>query len=163
MPFPYLVLTDFVHLTLRHIAIAFFIAVAFGMAFALEGYTLYRFTLAGAYAIAILGINLLTGLSGQFSIGHSAFFAVGAYAMALTMQDAGLGPYVGLLAAFVAAFVAGFLFGWPALRLSLVHFAIVMTAACLVWVVGVVFFISEIQKAFSGMGGTVAALIAASS
>ncbi len=46
------------------------------------------------------------------------------------------------------------------LRLSLIHFAIVMTAACLVWVVSVVFFISEIQKAFSGMGGTVAALAA---
>lgn len=47
------------------------------------------------------------------------------------------------------------------LRLSLVHFAVVMTIACLVWVVGVVFFISEIQKAFSGMGGTFAALVAA--
>ena len=111
-------------MTPRHLAIALFVAVAFGMAFVLEGYTLYRFTLAGAFAIAILGINLLTGLSGQFSIGHSAFFAVGAYAMALTMQDAGLGPYVGLLAAGMAAFVAGFLFGWPALRLSLVHLAL---------------------------------------
>ncbi len=111
-------------MTPRQLAIVLFVAVAFGMAFVLEGYTLYRFTLAGAYAIAILGINLLTGLSGQFSIGHSAFFAVGAYAMALTMQDAGLGPYVGLLAAGAAAFVAGFLFGWPALRLSLVHLAL---------------------------------------
>ena len=40
-----------------------FAAVAFGMTFFLEGYELYRFTLAGAYALAILGINLLTGLS----------------------------------------------------------------------------------------------------
>lgn len=111
-------------MTPRQLAIALFVAIACGMAFVLEGYTLYRFTLAGAYAIAILGINLLTGLSGQFSIGHSAFFAVGAYAMALTMQDAGLGPYVGLLAAGGTAFVVGFLFGWPALRLSLVHLAL---------------------------------------
>lgn len=47
------------------------------------------------------------------------------------------------------------------LRLSLVHFTMVMTAACLVWVVSIVLFISEIQKAFSGIGGTYAALIAA--
>ncbi len=111
-------------MTSRRLAIALFVVLTAAMAFMLEGYTLYRFTLAGAYAVAILGINLLTGLSGQFSIGHSAFFAVGAYAMALTMQDAGLGPYLGLLAAGAAAFAAGFLFGWPALRLSLVHLAL---------------------------------------
>lgn len=46
------------------------------------------------------------------------------------------------------------------LRLSIVHFAIVMSIACLIWVVSIVFFISEIQRAFSGMGGTVAALVA---
>ena len=47
------------------------------------------------------------------------------------------------------------------LRLSLMHFIIVMTAACLVWVVSIVLFISQIQKAFSGIGGTYAALVAA--
>lgn len=47
------------------------------------------------------------------------------------------------------------------LRLSLVHFITVMTAACLVWVVSIVLFISEIQKAFSGIGGTYAAIVAA--
>lgn len=47
------------------------------------------------------------------------------------------------------------------LRLSLVHFIAVMTMACLIWVIGVVLFISEIQKAVAGMGGTYAALIAA--
>lgn len=46
------------------------------------------------------------------------------------------------------------------LRLSLVHFITVMTIACTIWVVGVVLFISEIQRAFSGMGGTFAALAA---
>ena len=47
------------------------------------------------------------------------------------------------------------------LRLSLLHFIAVMTAACLVWVVSIVLFISEIQKAFSGIGGIYAAIIAA--
>lgn len=47
------------------------------------------------------------------------------------------------------------------LRLSLIHFIAVMTVACLIWVVSIVLFISEIQKAFSGIGGTYAAVIAA--
>jgi branched-chain amino acid transport system permease protein len=111
-------------LTIRRAAITVIAAVAFGMTFVLEGYELYRFTLAGAYAMAILGINLLTGLSGQFSIGHSAFFAIGAYVTALTLQDTTLGPYIGLALAGVVSFVAGFLFGWPALRLSMVHLAL---------------------------------------
>ncbi|MEM7252529.1 MAG: branched-chain amino acid ABC transporter permease [Pseudomonadota bacterium] len=111
-------------MTARRVAIAAFIVVVFAMAFVLEGYVLYRFTLAGAYAMAILGINLLTGLSGQFSIGHSAFFAIGAYTTALVLQGSGLGPYIGLASAGLVAFVAGFLFGWPALRLSMVHLAL---------------------------------------
>lgn len=47
------------------------------------------------------------------------------------------------------------------LRLSLLHFTVVMTVACLIWVVSIVLFISEIQKAFSGIGGIYAAAIAA--
>ena len=45
------------------------------LAVCVEGYTLHRFTLAGVFAIAICGLNLLTGLSGQLSIGHGAFYA----------------------------------------------------------------------------------------
>ena len=108
----------------RDIAIVLFGVAAFTLAFMVEGYELYRFTLAAAYAIAILGINLLTGLSGQFSIGHSAFFLVGAYITAITMQYTGMGAYVGLLFAALGSFIAGFLFGWPALRLSMVHLAL---------------------------------------
>lgn len=68
------------------------------------------------YAIAILGLNLLTGLNGQISLGHGAFFAMGAYAVALATER-----HVHYLAAVPLAatlcFVAGFLFGLPALRL----------------------------------------------
>ena len=46
------------------------------------------------------------------------------------------------------------------LRLSLMHFVLVMTVACTLWVVGIVLFVSEIQQAFSGMGGTFAAITA---
>ncbi len=77
--------------------------------------------MVGALAIAILGINLLTGLSGQFSIGHGAFFAIGAYTTSIAMSHGGLTAYSSLPLAAMVSFIAGFLFGWPALRLSLVH------------------------------------------
>jgi branched-chain amino acid transport system permease protein len=75
------------------------------------------------YALAILGLNILTGYNGQFSLGHSAFYAVGAYTAAI-MMNADI-PYVWTLpAAAVACFVSGFLFGLPALRLGGLYLAL---------------------------------------
>ncbi|MDE0809058.1 MAG: branched-chain amino acid ABC transporter permease [Alphaproteobacteria bacterium] len=87
----------------------------------LADYTLYRITQAGVFAIAIVGMNLLIGQSGQLSIGHSAFFALGAYATALISNDGGLSVYLAVPLAGVICFFFGFLFGWPALRLGSIH------------------------------------------
>jgi branched-chain amino acid transport system permease protein len=76
------------------------------------------------YAIAIMGLNLLTGFNGQFSLGHSAFFAIGAYTAAILMEQFSLPYYLTLPAAGLAAFVAGFLFGLPALRLEPIYLAL---------------------------------------
>ena len=84
-------------------------------------YTLYRVTQAGVFAIALVGMNLLIGQSGQLSIGHSAFFALGAYATALASNDGGLSVYLAVPFAGVVCFGFGFLFGWPALRLGSIH------------------------------------------
>lgn len=89
-----------------------------------EGYTLHRFAMAGVFAIAICGLNLLTGLSGQLSIGHGAFYAVGAYSMAIGLRFAGWDAYLGIALAGAIAFVAGFLFGLPVVRFGLVHLAL---------------------------------------
>ena len=102
-------------------AFVLFMALALTIPFVLDGYTTYRLALVGALAMAILGINLLTGLSGQFSIGHGAFFAVGAYTTSIAMSHGGLSAYSAIPLAAAVSFGAGFLFGWPALRLSLVH------------------------------------------
>lgn len=91
----------------------------------LTDYELYRLTLAGVLAIAVLGLSLLTGLSGQFSIGHSAFFAAGAYATAIAMNQYGLSVYLAIPVSAVVAFLIGVAFGWPASRLSAVHLALV--------------------------------------
>ena len=68
-------------------------------------------------AIAILSLNILTGASGQFSLGHSAFFAVGAYTAAILMEHGDINYILTLPFAGVVCFIFGFLFGLPALRL----------------------------------------------
>ncbi len=100
------------------------LAVGLALPFYAEGFVTYQFTMAGIYAIAIIGLNLLTGYNGQFSLGHSAFFAIGAYAMAILLMQIGMPVYLTIPLAGVAGFVAGFLFGWPALRLDRVYLAL---------------------------------------
>jgi branched-chain amino acid transport system permease protein len=70
------------------------------------------------YAIAVLGLILLTGYNGQISLGHGAFFAVGAYTAAILIEQAGWPFWATLPAVALACFVAGYLFGLPALRLE---------------------------------------------
>src|SRR5215467_16302665 len=65
--------------------------------FVVKNFVIFQITLAVIYAIAILGLNLLTGFNGQFSLGHSAFYAIGAYTAAI-MMDADI-PYVWTLPA----------------------------------------------------------------
>src|SRR3954451_12825726 len=86
--------------------------------FALKNFYIFQITLAIIYAIAILGLNLLTGFNGQFSLGHSAFYTIGAYTAAIMMENLGINYVWTLPAAAVVCFVFGFLFGLPALRLE---------------------------------------------
>jgi branched-chain amino acid transport system permease protein len=107
--------------TSNRLVITVIVLLWLALPFVLVDYTLYRITQAGVFAIAIVGMNLLIGLSGQLSIGHSAFFALGAYATALASNDAGMSVYLALPLAGLVCFVCGFLFGWPALRLGSIH------------------------------------------
>ena len=83
-----------------------------------SNYTILQLSLMIVYAIAVLGLNLLTGFNGQISLGHGAFFAVGAYAAAILIDQFGWPYWATLPAAAIACFVAGYLFGLPALRLE---------------------------------------------
>ena len=60
--------------------------------FLVSNYRLFQFTLVMVYAIALLGLNMLTGYNGQISLGHGAFYAIGAYAAAILMDKLGV-PY----------------------------------------------------------------------
>jgi len=70
------------------------------------------------YAIAVLGLNLLTGFNGQISLGHGAFFALGAYVTAILMINGGWPYWATLPVVAILCFGAGFLFGLPALKLE---------------------------------------------
>jgi branched-chain amino acid transport system permease protein len=84
----------------------------------ISNYTFLQISLMIVYAIAVLGLNLLTGFNGQISLGHGAFFAVGAYAAAILMDRWDWPYWATLPIAAIACFVVGYLFGLPALRLD---------------------------------------------
>jgi len=74
--------------------------------------------------LAILGLNLLTGYNGQFSLGHSAFYGIGAYTTAILMDKIDLAYYWTLPCSGAVCFLVGFLFGLPALRLQGLYLAL---------------------------------------
>jgi branched-chain amino acid transport system permease protein len=90
----------------------------------LSNFRLFQFTQVYIYAIALLGLNMLTGYNGQISLGHGAFYAIGAYTGAIMMDQWGIDYGWTLPVAAVTCFVAGFLFGLPALRLEGLYLAL---------------------------------------
>jgi branched-chain amino acid transport system permease protein len=78
----------------------------------------------GIYLLALIGLNILTGYTGQISLGHGAFMAIGGYTTAILMSDHGVKDVWTIPAAALVAGVAGFLFGIPALRLSGLYLAL---------------------------------------
>ncbi|GIX47494.1 MAG: branched-chain amino acid ABC transporter permease [Candidatus Tectimicrobiota bacterium] len=99
-------------------------AAAVVVPFFLSNYQVFQLTLAYVYAIALLGLNLLTGYNGQISLGHGAFYAIGAYTAAIMMERWQI-PYGWTLpAAGVICLGVGWLFGIPALRLEGLYLAL---------------------------------------
>ena len=89
-----------------------------------KNFIVFQLTMLLIYALAVLALNILTGGSGQFSLGHSAFYAVGAYTSAILMEHVGVNYALTLPIAGVICFGFGFLFGQPALRLSGIYLAL---------------------------------------
>ena len=89
-----------------------------------DSYQIYTINLIAIHVIVALGLNLLVGYTGQISLGHAGFFAIGAYATLALMLNAHLPFIVALpLAGFISA-AFGFLLGLPALRLEGPYLAI---------------------------------------
>jgi branched-chain amino acid transport system permease protein len=100
------------------------LAAACALPFLVSNYRTFQLTLVLVYAIALLGLNILTGYSGQISLGHGAFYALGAYVTAILMDKAGIPYWATVPAAGAVCLLAGFLFGLPALRLEGLYLAL---------------------------------------
>src|SRR5262245_57483265 len=92
--------------------------------FTMSNFRLFQFTQVYIYAIALMGLNMLTGYNGQISIGHGAFYAIGAYTGAIMMDHWNIAYGWTIPVAGVLCLVVGFLFGRPALRLEGLYLAL---------------------------------------
>lgn len=97
--------------------------------FFVEKFRLFQLSNTLVYAIALIGLNILTGINGQLSVGHGAYFGIGAFSMAIIMGTLKLHYLVALFLTLVACAFTGFVCGIPALRLqrdslSMVTFAL---------------------------------------
>ena len=82
------------------------------------GYLVFTAILVSVNAIVAVGLNLLTGYTGQISLGHAGFVAIGAYTSGLLMSKLGVTWWLAWPAAGIVAAAFGFLVGLPALRLT---------------------------------------------
>src|SRR5260221_182791 len=108
----------------RLVGLALLLVLGCALPFVVSNYRTFQFTLVLVYAIALLGLNLLTGYNGQISLGHGAFYAIGAYTAAILMDKFGVPYWATLPVAGVVCLVVGFLFGLPALRLEGLYLAL---------------------------------------
>jgi branched-chain amino acid transport system permease protein len=88
----------------------------------LKSYGIYLFSTWLIYTIANMGLNLTVGYAGQKSLGHAAFFGIGAYTVAILMK-AGFSFWLGLPVAMLGCFVIGLGLGFPALRVQTIYLA----------------------------------------
>lgn len=95
--------------TLILVSVAFLAAAA--LAFAVPGFAVFRLMQATIWSIAVLGMVMLCGVSGQFSFAHAAFYGLGAYTAAILANHTSLSGYLSLLVAAFVCYVAGRAFG----------------------------------------------------
>ncbi len=88
----------------------------------LKNYGIYLFTYWLVFIIATMGLNLTIGYAGQKSLGHAAFFGIGAYTVAILMK-AGFSFWLGLPLAMAGCFLVGLALGFPALRVQALYLA----------------------------------------
>ncbi len=120
----------------------------------LKNYGIYLFTYWLVFVVAVMGLNLTVGYAGQKSLGHAAFFGIGAYGVAILMK-AGVGFWFAAPLSVLMCFVAGLVIGFPALRVQTIYLAFATlgfnTAVYLVmrneeWLTGGTFGINNIAR-----------------
>lgn len=115
----------------RRLGLAVLVIAACILPLLVSDYRVFQFTQVIIYAIALMGLNILMGYNGQISLGHGAFYAVGAYTAAILIDQWNVSPYLTIPVGGLVAFVMGFLFGIPALRLHGLYLALATLALAL--------------------------------
>jgi branched-chain amino acid transport system permease protein len=135
------------------LALVFLVAMVILPTF-LKNYGIHMFTSWLVFIIATMGLNLTVGYAGQKSLGHAAFFGIGAYTVAIVLK-AGFSFWLGLPVAALICFVTGLALGFPALRVQTIYLAFATlgfnTALWLVmrneeWLTGGTFGINNIAR-----------------
>jgi branched-chain amino acid transport system permease protein len=108
----------------RWLGVALLLMIAVVLPYLVSGYHASQLSQVLIYAIAMLGLNILTGFNGQISLGHGAFYAIGAYVTAILLDKTGIPYWAAVPIAGAVCLGAGFLFGLPALRLEGLYLAL---------------------------------------
>src|SRR3989442_13580890 len=106
------------------VALAAVVAILLVLPNVADNYVIYVVTRIFVYVLVALGLNLLTGYTGQVSLGHAAFFAIGAYTAAVLAERWQWPSAVCLVGAASVSAPVGYPLGLPCLRLSGLHLAI---------------------------------------
>jgi branched-chain amino acid transport system permease protein len=116
---------------LRRLAVLVLAVCALALPFFLWGFRTYQLAFAASNAIAILGLNLIAGQAGLISLGHGAFYGLGAYTLAVLMRHWSVSAYAAILAAGLVGLVAGYVFGRVVTRLVGFYLALTTFALAL--------------------------------
>ncbi len=117
-----------------------------------DPYILRILIFANVFAIFAASWDLLSGFTGQLSLGHSAFFAIGAYSAGLLNLRLGLPPWASIPIGAIIAVPAGLVVGLPALRLRGIYLALI-TLCLPIILTGVVYAFSEFTGGELGVSG----------
>jgi branched-chain amino acid transport system permease protein len=115
----------------RRLAVLVLAACALALPFFLWGFRTYQLAFAATNAIAILGLNLIAGQAGLSSLGHGAFYGLGAYTLAVLMRHWSVSAYAAILAAALVGLVTGYVFGRVVARLVGFYLALTTFALAL--------------------------------
>lgn len=121
------------HIALRLARAVLVVGVVCGLPYVLEPFRLGQVAAACVYAVVLVGLNLLSGFGGQVSLGHAAFFGLGAYITGVLTLTYGVPAPLAFLASVIGCFVVGALVAFPALRLRGVYIALVTLAVGLIF------------------------------
>jgi branched-chain amino acid transport system permease protein len=109
--------------------LALFFVLLLVFPFLANAYFLYLANMIGFAVIGAVGLNLLTGFTGQISLGHAAFLGVGAYTSAILITRYGFSFWASLPIAGLVSALAGMIIGLPSLRIKGLYLCIATLAS----------------------------------